>query len=183
MDIVLRGARLEDGKIWVDVPSNLIVHSGDTISLKLADDRPTLGEVLMLSDLESRNVIRGRRNELEETRVGMDDTQYKLCKPTTTDVLLQLHDEMCRRAREIMRKKNSDYGARDDPFSNFHSFGALGILVRLSDKMARIRTFLEKAARGEELAVSDESWDDTVLDAINYLILFAGYVRVHGAKK
>lgn len=97
--------------------------------------------------------------------------------------LLAFHEMLCRRAMAIMDKKNSDYGARTDPFRNFHGFGAFGILVRKSDKMARLRTFLEKLERGENMAVIDESWLDTLLDDINYAILFAGYIKTFGAQK
>lgn len=72
-----------------------------------------------------------------------------------------------------MEKKNQDYGANHDPFRNFREFGLLGILVRLSDKLARIRTFTERG----ELSVKDESVTDTIRDGINYLILFEGLRR------
>lgn len=104
-------------------------------------------------------------------------------KIESTEELLNLHKKMCDKAREIMNKKNSDYGADNDPFRNFHGFGAFGILVRLSDKIARMRTFLDKLKRGEALAVVSESIEDTALDAINYIILFIGYVRTWKAEK
>ena len=81
--------------------------------------------------------------------------------------LLQRHEELCAYARKIMEKKNQDYGADGDPFRNFREFGTIGILVRLSDKLARIRTWEERG----QFAV-DETLQDTVLDAINYLILY-----------
>lgn len=72
-----------------------------------------------------------------------------------------------------MAKKNEDYGANEDPFRNFRAFGEFGILVRLSDKLARILTYVERG----QLTVKDESVTDTLLDAINYLVLFEGYRR------
>jgi hypothetical protein len=103
-------------------------------------------------------------------------------KTTCTSDLLKLHEWLSVRGREIMEKKNSDYGASDDPFRNFQAFGAFGILVRLSDKLARLRTFIEKAQAGKEMAVKDEGWEDTLVDAINYLILLDGFIRTHGVK-
>lgn len=111
------------------------------------------------------------------------EKEYLCLKPTTRDNLIKLHTLMCNRAEDIMLRKNSDYGANTDPFRNFHQFGALGIIVRLSDKLARMRTFLEKLEHGEKLSVVEESIDDTVLDVINYAILFSGYVRVFGPNK
>ena len=83
------------------------------------------------------------------------------------DRLLQRHEEICKEARRLMRAKNSDYGADDDPFRNFRSFGAYGILVRLSDKLARIRGYVERG----KFEVADEKINDTCIDAINYVIL------------
>ena len=55
--------------------------------------------------------------------------------------LLKMHEALCKDALDIMRKKNEDYGAEGDPFLNFRAFGSFGILVRLSDKLARLRTY------------------------------------------
>jgi hypothetical protein len=85
--------------------------------------------------------------------------------------LYDLHNSLTQEALQIMRQKNDDYSSADDPYRNFREFGQLGILVRLSDKLARLRTFTERG----ELSVKDESVRDTVLDAINYLVLFEGY--------
>lgn len=87
--------------------------------------------------------------------------------------LLEAHEELCDRANALMQKKNADYASDADPFRNFRTFGRLGILVRLSDKLSRLQTF---CARGE-LSVTDESVTDTVLDGINYLILFHEYTE------
>lgn len=87
----------------------------------------------------------------------------------TREELLKLHEEMGAKARSIMRKKNEDYGAETDPFRNFRTFGPYGILVRLSDKLSRLRTYEERG----KFSVEDEGMEDTVLDAINYLVLYA----------
>ena len=76
-----------------------------------------------------------------------------------------------------MRAKNTDYtGGSDDPFANFRIsevFGVhpvVGILMRISDKMQRIRAFI---ANGK-MAVATESVDDACEDIINYAILIKG---------
>lgn len=91
----------------------------------------------------------------------------------TREDLLALHAKLNEEGLKVMEAKNRDYGADDDPFRNFHEFGLLGILVRLSDKLARLRTFTERG----ELTVKDESVTDTIIDARNYLVLFEGYRR------
>lgn len=92
--------------------------------------------------------------------------------------LYALHKELSATALALMEKKNHDYAAASDPFRNFRMFGPLGILVRLSDKMSRLRSFEEEG----QLLVKDESVQDTVLDIINYAVLYYGMVleRVGG---
>lgn len=98
------------------------------------------------------------------------DKQSTTTPPTR---LFELHQSLCLNALELMKLKNQDYGGDTDPFRNFHTFGELGILVRLSDKMARLRTYCERG----DLKVKDESVEDTILDAINYLVLLMGYIK------
>ena len=82
---------------------------------------------------------------------------------------------------EITRKKNHDYtGASDDPFANFRLVEHAGIaktevgfLTRMSDKMSRINSFVQKGT----LLVEDESVQDTLMDLANYCVLMAGYIK------
>lgn len=76
-----------------------------------------------------------------------------------------------------MVAKNRDYrGATQDPFANFRGsefLGVdpiLGILMRCMDKFQRIRSF----ATTGTLAVQAESFEDAVVDVINYMVLAAG---------
>lgn len=97
--------------------------------------------------------------------------------------LLELHDETCRKARAIMERKNNDYAggkdSGDDPFANFKMAAmigihpAIGLLLRMMDKVQRIRTFTLDGG----LAVSDESVDDACDDIVNYAILCKGLLR------
>lgn len=85
--------------------------------------------------------------------------------------LLDLHSNLCRGARETMAKKNQDYATDQDVFRNFRMFGGLGILVRASDKLARLRTFEER----DTFSVTDESLRDTIEDLINYAVIYLAY--------
>ena len=76
--------------------------------------------------------------------------------------------------------KNNDYGgSNNDPFANFRNSTIAGvtvekgILVRLMDKMSRISTLLDK-----EGMVKDESINDTIEDAINYLAILKAYITL-----
>ena len=80
-----------------------------------------------------------------------------------------------------MNLKNRDYAGNggQEPFANFTRCEAMGIcsteqgfLVRLTDKMSRLSSFVESG----KLHVSDESFEDTCVDIINYMVLFHSYV-------
>jgi len=81
----------------------------------------------------------------------------------------------------ITKAKNADYtGTNTDPFANFAKVDLMGIcsveqgfLVRMSDKVSRIISFVQKGV----LTVKDESIEDTLLDLANYAILMAGYIK------
>ena len=89
------------------------------------------------------------------------------------------------RKREIWGKldtvalaKGHDYsGGKGDTFKNIrmceHILGIppeIGILIRLNDKFSRMGTLIISEWRdGGKAAVKDESVEDTILDAINYL--------------
>lgn len=87
---------------------------------------------------------------------------------------MAFHKECCTRMVCITEKKNADYsGKGNDPFANFRRHGALGFLVRMHDKMARLESFVEKGS----FEVSDESFEDTCLDLANYSILLNGFMQ------
>ena len=96
--------------------------------------------------------------------------------------LLQYHEEMCNACRELMKMKNHDYAGSggDEPFANFTRSEAMGIctteqgfLVRVCDKLSRLSTF----ASSGELKVENESFQDAIMDIINYMVLFGGYLQ------
>lgn len=87
--------------------------------------------------------------------------------------LYALHKQLTDEALNLMKLKNQDYAKGDDPFLNFRSAQVVGvevsrgILVRLLDKLSRAGNLI-----GKEPAVTEEKLKDTVLDIINYAILF-----------
>lgn len=108
-----------------------------------------------------------------------DLEEYVLANPPKRAQLLSLHRTLTEQARELMTRKNADYGANADPFANFRMSALLhiepefGVLLRMQDKMARLVSFLEKG----ELAVKEESWSDAIIDIINYSVLLCGLLR------
>lgn len=72
----------------------------------------------------------------------------------------------------LAKRKNHDYAGDDDPLANFRECEKIGIsvpqgiMVRLTDKIARLQRLLTT-----EAAVTDETVHDTIMDAINYLAI------------
>jgi hypothetical protein len=106
----------------------------------------------------------------------------------TRDELLKHHEVLCLMARTLMDKKNRDYAGNDglEPFANFTRVEAMGIctteqgfLVRLTDKMSRLSSFVESGT----LHVSNESFEDTLIDVINYIVLLSAYHNDKQLKK
>jgi hypothetical protein len=98
----------------------------------------------------------------------------------TREELLKHHEVLCKQARDLMDKKNRDYAGNDgkEPFANFTRVEAMGIcsteqgfMVRLTDKMSRLSSIL---ASGKN-HVKDESFEDTMVDVINYIVLLSAY--------
>jgi hypothetical protein len=100
----------------------------------------------------------------------------------TRDELLKFHEEITKQARELMSLKNRDYAGNEgvEPFANFTRVEAMGIckteqgfMVRLTDKMSRLSSFV----RAGKMNVKDESFMDTCVDVINYMVLLAAYLK------
>jgi tRNA G37 N-methylase TrmD len=68
--------------------------------------------------------------------------------------LKKIQDE----ARELFAKKNVDYG------DAFATYGVIGILMRIQDKIQRCLTI----TKNNISLVDDESFKDTLLDLHNY---------------
>ncbi len=98
----------------------------------------------------------------------------------TKQQFVDFHASAVQKMTEIMRAKNADYtGSSASPFANFTQVEnngicttEQGILVRMTDKMSRINSLLDRDAQ-----VKDESIEDTLLDLANYSIILAGYIR------
>lgn len=77
------------------------------------------------------------------------------------DKLKELTDEII----DIYKAKNKDYG---DSFSDsFEEFGITSAVVRMNDKMNRIKSL----AKSDDRQVKDESLRDTLVDLANYALM------------
>lgn len=93
-----------------------------------------------------------------------------------TDMLADLYQA----GLSIMEKKNHDYrGGSGDPYANFRGSvqfdidPIVGIMLRMQDKMMRIKTWVEKG----ELKVDGEGIKDALVDLTNYTALIWGLVN------
>jgi hypothetical protein len=84
--------------------------------------------------------------------------------------LFDTHAQLCEAAARLMQTKNVDYACQADPFRNFRMFGPISVLCRLSDKLSRLRSYEENGG----FKVEDENLLDTVLDTINYAVIYYG---------
>jgi hypothetical protein len=105
-----------------------------------------------------------------------------------TKQLLRIHKETSEAAREIMRRKNSDYtggSEATDALANFKASLSLnlhpviGLLLRVQDKIMRIRSFVSDG----KLRVVNESVEDACDDIVNYAILCKALLREEAETK
>lgn len=85
------------------------------------------------------------------------------------------------RCSGIMTSKNADYAHEDDnPWGNLGMCESIGfcqtehgIFIRMTDKMARLTTFIKRGT----FEVDDESISDTLMDLANYAAIMAAKIE------
>ena len=97
----------------------------------------------------------------------------------TNEEALQHQSYMFADAFKIMKKKRHDYSGLEDPFRNLRDAAFMGVdplkgvMVRIMDKFARVRSFIEQG----ELQVNDEAIRDTLIDVLNYTCILAAMIE------
>ena len=79
---------------------------------------------------------------------------------------IDIHEDLCTELHELYVAKNADYG---DSFAKVREEIPNAILVRLSDKLNRLKSLMTKD--DDDRKVRDESIDDTLIDIANYALL------------
>ena len=82
----------------------------------------------------------------------------------TMEQKFKLHQEITEGMHNLYVRKNSDYG--DSVHDTYEKYGLVSFLVRMEDKLNRVRTLSTHDA-----LVNDEKIEDTLLDLANYAIL------------
>lgn len=88
---------------------------------------------------------------------GLNAASEKLSKS-------EMHKAVCEALKEIYIQKNADYG---NSFSEqYQEHGLLSSVIRLDDKMRRLKQLVHSEAQ-----VKEESVKDTLIDLANYAIM------------
>lgn len=74
------------------------------------------------------------------------------------------HAEICQDLTALYERKNHDYG--DSFGKGFREYGMVMPVIRLEDKLNRLKALLK-----DDAMVRDESIDDTLMDIANYAIM------------
>lgn len=88
--------------------------------------------------------------------------------------LIEATDKIFKQCHSLIKTKNHDYSAYDTTgFGNFRSLGdtnvEIGLVTRLGDKWARIRSFILSGK------LNHEGIDDTLMDVINYCAILLAW--------
>ena len=79
---------------------------------------------------------------------------------------IRMHKEIIDSMHDLYERKNKDYG--DSVHDTYEKYGMISFLVRMEDKLKRIRTLTKDDAIA---LVPDEKIEDTLLDLANYAVL------------
>lgn len=132
----------------------------DDIDKKLADWIEDLSNELPGSNLAADPIAQERwRIIFIKMSLCMDNLDNAPAKVTQ-------HKLICDTLTSIYRQKNHDYG---DSFAKVREIVHNSVLVRLMDKLERLKTLMKHDA--EPALVIDENIDDTLMDMANYCIM------------
>lgn len=104
-------------------------------------------------------------------KVAVDSNEERseeFCMNKSVATFEDAFDLIVSELRELMIRKQRDYG-----HENITAFGEFGVLVRLNDKVARLRNLLAKGKKPQNESLED-SWRDIANYAIIALMLRRG---------
>lgn len=115
-----------------------------------------------------------------------DESPQENGQQVRESILLSTAEETFKKCLDLIRRKNHDYSTGDDEFRNLRLITHVrpnisivdGVMVRLCDKIARIGNLLDFPPE-----VKDESINDSIDDAINYLIFIKSLRKAKKTEK
>jgi hypothetical protein len=96
----------------------------------------------------------------EDELLSASETQEEKSPIKNADIHKQILNEM----HDTYKRKNADYGNSFE--EQFKEYGLLSVLIRLDDKMRRLKQLSKNEAQ-----VKDESLRDTLMDLCNYSVM------------
>lgn len=88
----------------------------------------------------------------------MNNLPYRLFSNTSNINRVEQMETIQKEGLELFRKKNQDYG------DAFASYGVIGVLVRMGDKISRLQSITTNSIS----LINSESLRDTLIDLHNY---------------
>lgn len=179
--------RLEETMVKTDVKRGMKYNVGDKVRVKSIEWYQSRkesngdiegGTLIFCSEMqdycgkESTIVYKGDyfyKLDIDNALFSWEDWMLKdsaadRYKPIEIPTRLDTFESILKKMLSTYKAKNKDYGNSFDKTLN--EFGLLASVIRMSDKMERIKTLINT-----EAAVKDEKIEDTILDLANYAVL------------
>ena len=104
-------------------------------------------------------------NNIMDTKTSIIPDSANECMTEEFAQRVRDHEDICNYLHDLYIRKNRDYGS--SVTDTFNKYGLVSFLVRIEDKLNRVRTLNEKG----RAKVTDESLMDTLYDLANYTML------------
>lgn len=85
------------------------------------------------------------------------------------DLYIDVHKKLLDDMHDLYIKKNADYG--NSVHDTYEKYGLVSFLVRMEDKLNRVRNLNKDNVKISDVKVKDEKIEDTLMDLANYAIL------------
>ena len=85
------------------------------------------------------------------------------------DLYIDVHKKLLDDMHDLYIKKNADYG--NSVHDTYEKYGFVSFLVRMEDKLNRVRNLNKDNVKISDAKVKDEKIEDTLMDLANYAIL------------
>jgi hypothetical protein len=129
-------------------------------ALLTEDEEDRIAEKL----LEARN--KDLDNEPDADDAGDKPKKYDYETPTVKNAKPRSFNKICEEMAKLHEKKNNDYGNAAD--ASYREFGIVSYVIRLNDKMNRLKTLTKPGAKQ---LIKCESVEDTLMDLAAYAIM------------
>ena len=104
-------------------------------------------------------------NNIMDTKTSIIPDNSNECMTEEFARRVRDHEDICNYLHDLYIRKNRDYGS--SVTDTFNKYGLVSFLVRIEDKLNRVRTLNEKG----RAKVTDESLMDTLYGLANYAML------------